>query len=177
MRITIETDQYNERRLGRPWIAVVASWESGQRPELRWGSWIGRDGCAGMLEIEARPGDILRWGQKDHRRPQNSRSEWAVVLHTGRLRDVSDVSAREYYLRIRTKGYYHTEIERQEEAIAAYSSDPGDKIVKFSGSLPGLESGEHTRAAINAARRAWIEEIRRAAAERYPSAPAQESVA
>lgn len=177
MRITIKTDQYNERRHGRPWIATVASWETGQRPELRWGSWIGRDGCAGMLEIEAGPGSILRWGQKDHRKADNSRNEWAIVLHTGDLRPVTDVAAREYYLEIRKEGYYHTEIARQERMLARRPEEPGDKLVRTSGNLPGLPAGEHTRAELDAARQRWIEEVRRASAERYPSAPAQETAA
>jgi hypothetical protein len=57
---------YNARRYSRPWIARVTAWPVGKQAELEFGSFIGDDD-GGVVEISARPGDILRWGQRDNR--------------------------------------------------------------------------------------------------------------
>jgi len=54
MKITIETESYNEPRYGRPWIPIVNFNESTQG-QYSWGDWTGdgRNGGAGVLSINA----------------------------------------------------------------------------------------------------------------------------
>lgn len=95
--VVVETKMYNERRYGRPWIAVVTKWDVGARPVLSFGAWLGRDGQAGQLEIKAAPGSIVRHGQKDYRGGKGI-DEWAIVEADGSLRDVTQVEARAWWL-------------------------------------------------------------------------------
>lgn len=110
MRITIETLAYNDRRHGKPWIAKVMEWKT-SRPEIEWGAWHGQPGGKGTLEINAEPGDIIRYGQKDHRNARRSDNEWAVVQEDGTLDDVTQAQAREHWL------------NRQEQALPAWKQD------------------------------------------------------
>lgn len=101
MRITIKTQPYLATRYGQPWIAVITEWPVGGRPVLRWGVWLGRNGCEGQLEIEAEPGDIVRWGQKDHRgkgKASASTSAWLIVGADGALEPLRDIDARAHWL-------------------------------------------------------------------------------
>lgn len=92
LRVAVKFGGYNARRYGKPWIARVASWPVGGQPDLLFGSYVG-DSCGGEAEVPALPGDIVRWGQKDHR---GSRSEafFGVVLEDGTIEKVSPVKAR-----------------------------------------------------------------------------------
>ena len=98
MKITIETGSYNDRRYSRPWIGVITDWPRGSaRAEIAWGCWIGDEpGSAGMLEIEADAGDVVRQGQKDHRGNSGS-NDWAIVQPDGSLRDCTAVEARKHW--------------------------------------------------------------------------------
>ena len=73
MKITIETNTYNHRRYGKPWIAVV-DFAGNAKGDFAWGDWTGDhfNGGAGVLSIVANPGDIIARGQKDNRQPRNS---------------------------------------------------------------------------------------------------------
>lgn len=64
--IRIDTDSYNQRRYGKPWIATVTFAADG-KSEMAWGQWVGRDGDAGTLVISAAEGDIVATGQRDNR--------------------------------------------------------------------------------------------------------------
>ncbi len=97
MRITIKTSSYNQKRHSTPWIAKVLSWEKGQ-PKVEWGTWVGRPGNSGQLEIEADPGDLIRTGQKDYRRVWESESNWGIVQPDGSLEYVTPVEAREHWI-------------------------------------------------------------------------------
>ena len=97
MRITVEFDAENDRRYGKPWISRVTGWPIGGRPEIEWGRFLGTVSDGGICEIEAAPGDIIRYGQKDHRKPRASTSQWAVVDGGGSLRLVSEAEARDAY--------------------------------------------------------------------------------
>ena len=96
IRITREFGGYNHRRYSRPWIARITSWPIGQRPELEWGRWLGRDGDDGLVEIAASPGDVIRWGQKDHR-GNRGENRWGIVTDEGEVRECSAEEAREHY--------------------------------------------------------------------------------
>jgi hypothetical protein len=83
-KITIETESYNERRYGKPWIAIV-DFSEDKKGEFVFGDWIGTVGYSGTLEIEAEVGTIIAQGQKDNRKPANSAPEFFIVKPTGEL--------------------------------------------------------------------------------------------
>ncbi|MDD5095556.1 MAG: hypothetical protein PHV74_14450 [Dehalococcoidia bacterium] len=94
MRITINWNGYNHRRYSRPWIAKIIAWD--KKPELDWGQYLGDDN-GGTLEIEAQPGDIIRYGQKDGR-GNSGTNAWAIIQNDGTEMDVTQGAAREHWL-------------------------------------------------------------------------------
>lgn len=92
MRISKSFGSYNQRRYGKPWIGVVTSWPVGSRAEIRWGSYIGDDN-GGEVEINAEPGDIIRWGQKDFR-GGNTEAAWGIAQADGAINECDAVRAR-----------------------------------------------------------------------------------
>ena len=78
MRISIETDQYNERRYGKPWIARVF-FDKTSKAIFSFGNWVGAVGYDGILEIDVEEGDIVARGQKDFRKPRNSAPSYYIV--------------------------------------------------------------------------------------------------
>lgn len=99
MRITKEFSSYNHRRYSRPWIAKVTGWPVGSQPTLQWGTFLGQEGEAGECEIEAEPGDLIRWGQKDNRNPKYSTAYWGKVEADGMITTLTAVEARRAYER------------------------------------------------------------------------------
>jgi len=89
MEITKETDSYNERRYGKPWIAVV-DYSNSRKGEFSFGDWQGRPGMAGELYITCEPGDIIAVGQKDFRKPRNSAPKYHQVNESGELIYISN---------------------------------------------------------------------------------------
>jgi hypothetical protein len=96
MRIAMNFDGYNKRRYSAPWIGRIIEWETGKKPVMNWGRYIGDDD-GGEVEIEATPGDIVRIGQKDYR-GNNTTADWYEVLEHGLLNEVSATKARELFL-------------------------------------------------------------------------------
>jgi hypothetical protein len=86
MKIVKETSSYNNRRYGRPWIAVV-DFTHDPNGSFQWGTWIGQQGEDGELSIECEVGDVVAWGKKDFRKPRNSTPNWAVVESDGTLHE------------------------------------------------------------------------------------------
>lgn len=86
---------YNARRYSRPWIARVTAWPVGKQAELEFGSFIGDDD-GGEVEISARPGDILRWGQRDNRGNGTS-AEWGIAQANGEIETITAAEARDAY--------------------------------------------------------------------------------
>jgi hypothetical protein len=78
-----DTSGYNDRRYGKPYIAVVDLTNKDASP--RWGAWIGHPGEPGVLSIEANSGDVVMMGQKDFRKPRNSSPEYYAVRDDGSL--------------------------------------------------------------------------------------------
>ena len=91
MQITINTGSYNQRRMGRPWIAKV-DFSASPKGEFAWGDWTGDhyNGGAGVLSIDAAPGDIIAKGQKDNRQPKNSAPDFYQVRSDGKLDPIGD---------------------------------------------------------------------------------------
>jgi len=94
MKITIETSSYNERRYGKPWIAIV-DFSASTKGDFDWGEWAGDhyNGGEGVLEITAAPGDIIARGQKDNRKPKNSAPNFYFVTPRGELENIGDKGA------------------------------------------------------------------------------------
>ena len=84
MRVTQTFQPYNTRRYGRPWIAKVTDWTIGKPPTLEFGYTNHL-----TAEIDAAPGQIVRWGQKDHR-GRNSDALWGIVQADGSIIEYLD---------------------------------------------------------------------------------------
>jgi hypothetical protein len=78
MTITITTESYNDRRYGKPWIALV-DFAAKSTGEFKWGEFLG-DSRGGELTIECSDGDIVASGQKDHRKPQYSKPDFYMAI-------------------------------------------------------------------------------------------------
>ena len=89
MKISIDTALYNEKRYGKPYIAILCPTTG---LVLRWGTWIGTPGNAGMLEIEAAAGAVVMTGQKDSR-GNNGTPGYALVRSDGTLDSMTKVQA------------------------------------------------------------------------------------
>lgn len=94
-RVGVTFDSYNEKRYSRPWIARVINWPVGGKPALEWGAYVGSS-SGGEVEILARPGDVIRYGQKDNR-GNGTTARWAIVTNTGALELISEREARQAY--------------------------------------------------------------------------------
>lgn len=79
---------YNKRRYGRPWAAIVTLGQDG-RPsyDFRAGYYAGTDD-GGELMINAKPGDVIAYGQKDHR-GNGSSHEWMQVNDDSSVTEIS----------------------------------------------------------------------------------------
>ena len=84
MIIEKNTNTYNERRYGNPWIALV-DFTNNSKGDFQFGEWIGQKGEAGVLKIDVLPGDIVAEGQKDYRNPKNSVPVFYLVDRNGDL--------------------------------------------------------------------------------------------
>lgn len=92
MRYTYEVGGYNTRRYGKPWIAKITDWPVGSAPTLSFGHALD----AYCAEIEAEPGQILRWGQKDHR-GNGTISRWGIAMPDGSVRRSDARECREHW--------------------------------------------------------------------------------
>jgi hypothetical protein len=87
MIIEIQTQPYDATRYGRPYIAVISYRYSALGDAERWGTWDGEHGQAGVLQIEAQPGDVLMIGRTDSV-GQGRRRRWYLVEADLSLRSV-----------------------------------------------------------------------------------------
>jgi hypothetical protein len=94
MRVTYEVGSYNPRRYGKPWIARVTAWPIGKIPTLQFGATVD----VWTAEIDAEPGAVIRFGQKDQRRGNNTTADWGIVLPDGTVRECSPSEARTHWL-------------------------------------------------------------------------------
>lgn len=91
MKITKETESYNTRRYGKPWIAKV-DFSDDPKGKFEFGDWIGdaRNGGSGTLVIEAEQGDIVATGQKDFRKERNSAPDFYELNEDSKLSYLGD---------------------------------------------------------------------------------------
>ena len=108
MQLSYETDSYNDRRYGKPWIAKV-DFSSNKQGDFHFGDWIGTPGGAGVLELEVDVGDIVAIGQKDHRNSRNSAPTFHAVRKDGKLLHLGDKGAAYKYFK-ENRGNAGTEI-------------------------------------------------------------------
>lgn len=88
---------YNFRRYRKPYAAVYGWTENGKAEPLIWGNVFGNDG-GGEIELDAKIGSVVRFGQTDGRNPRKSESHW-VIIKEGGPREVTEVEARRHYKR------------------------------------------------------------------------------
>lgn len=93
MRVTFEVGGYNSRRYGRPWIARVTAWPIGKQPTLEFGGNVGPH----LAEIDAEPGQVVRFGQRDHR-GRHSQADWGIVQADGSIREHDPEFCRRHWL-------------------------------------------------------------------------------
>jgi hypothetical protein len=91
MRVTMKFEPYNPKRRARPYIAKVVGWPVGRRAQIEWGTYLGDEG-GGEAEVEARPGDVVRHGQRDERNHKGN-AKWAVVQADGALKECTELEA------------------------------------------------------------------------------------
>lgn len=103
-----KTAAYNARRWGRPWIARV-DFSSNLHGVFSWGDWVGQDGEAGVLVLDAREGEIVAIGQKDHQGHGTYADYYQIV--DGALAPLTDKAAA-YIVAHQTSGVR----PREEEA-------------------------------------------------------------
>jgi len=80
MQYIIETDSYNERRYGKPWLARVGK---SLTKDFEFILWNGRPGLAGDFRFSAQPGEILAKGQKDNRKGRGGVDMYLILLPDG----------------------------------------------------------------------------------------------
>ena len=98
MRFSISFPNYNARRYSQPWIAKISKWEIGERPNLEFGGYIG-DSSGGEVEIEAKPDDIIKWGQKDYR-GKKSESFIGIAMNDGTISEITSIEAAKHWREI-----------------------------------------------------------------------------
>ena len=92
IKFSKETSTYNEKRYGKPYIALCDE----KANAVRWGEWIGNHGFAGILEITAPVGSILMKGQKDYR-GNNSVPSYGILKEDGSVEWTSKAEAVKAY--------------------------------------------------------------------------------
>ena len=91
-RVTRTFAAYNSRRYGRPWIAKVTAWPIGKPPVLEFGCTVGL-----TAEVDAEPGAIVRWGQKDLR-GHNTEACWGPVRPDLTVAETDAEGARDHWI-------------------------------------------------------------------------------
>lgn len=92
----VEWNSYNGRRYGRPWAAVV-TYDAAGRPsyDFKRGSYQGSD-AGGTLFVNAKPGDVVAYGQKDSR-GNGGTNTIAIVQSDGSVSDTTKAAAFRHY--------------------------------------------------------------------------------
>ena len=77
-----KTSIYNERRYGKPWMAIVTT---SLTRDFAFLDWDGRPGHAGEFTFEAKPGTLLAYGQKDIRKGRGGVDGYRICMPDGSL--------------------------------------------------------------------------------------------
>lgn len=73
--VTVTFAPVNQRRYMKPWGALITAWNPGEKPEH-----LFSHGTYEQVEIVCKEGDVIRYGQKDMRRPNLSERQYAIVV-------------------------------------------------------------------------------------------------
>lgn len=90
MQYTERTESYNDRRYGKPWMAIITT---SLTRDFAFVDWDGRPGCAGQFTFSAEPGTLLAYGQKDIRKNRGGVDGYQICLPDGSLPIVSSEMA------------------------------------------------------------------------------------
>ena len=91
IRYTEETTTYNERRYGKPWMAIITT---STTKDFSFIDWEGRPGSSGEFSFTAEPGTLLAYGQKDFRKGRGGIDGYQICLPNGTMPVISDTPAR-----------------------------------------------------------------------------------
>lgn len=92
-------NSYNEKRYSKPWIALIIEWDTGKKPVMQFGEYVGEHGYEGEVEILASIGSVVRYGRKDYR-GNNTINQFAVVNKDGTLTDITPVEAKKLFNKV-----------------------------------------------------------------------------
>ena len=82
MQYNEKTPSYNERRYGKPWMAIVTTSLS---RDFEFVDWDGRPGMAGEFSFSAEPGTLIAYGQKDIRKGRGGVDGYQICLPDGTM--------------------------------------------------------------------------------------------
>lgn len=92
MQYNEKTPSYNEKRYGKPWLAIVTT---SLAKDFEFIDWSGRWGCAGEFAFDAAPGTMLAYGQKDMRKGRGGVGGYQICMPDGSLAGILDAWAAE----------------------------------------------------------------------------------
>lgn len=93
MKYLTQTGNYNERRYGRPWQAIL---ETSSTQNFTFLVWDGRPGYDGEFCFTADPGTLLASGQKDTRKNRGGIDSYGICRKNGEIHwNIADSSVRE----------------------------------------------------------------------------------
>ena len=130
MEIIVETETYNARRYGKPWIACI-DFSANPKGEYEWGMWTGDhyNGSEGILTLTAEINDIVARGQKDYRNSKYSAPKFFVVTSDGNLTKIGDRGkAYKHYLAEKEKVVDKDALLRERETLEARIAEI-DKLI------------------------------------------------
>ena len=87
MQYIEKTPSYNEKRYGKPWLAIVTT---SLTKDFEFIDWSGRWGCAGEFAFAAEPGAMLAYGQKDLRKNRGGVDGYQICMPDGSLPGIPD---------------------------------------------------------------------------------------
>ena len=105
MKITKATNAYDATTSGKPWIGTVSldPFNQVDRPDFNPRGFVGKEGEAGELTIEAEAGDVVAFGRK----PKEGKGQvfYAIVQEDGSLNTVDRKAAGEHLKERRAAGH------------------------------------------------------------------------
>lgn len=92
VEVKFEVGSYNERRLSKPWIAKIESWD-GEYPSLKFG--YSEYSYASLSDVE--PGTLIKYGQKDRRNWNQHKNEFGIVCSNGSIERLTRGEAKKMW--------------------------------------------------------------------------------
>lgn len=92
MIYTEKTPSYNERRYGKPWMAIVTT---SMTKDFSFIDWDGRPGSVGEFNFDAAPGTLLAYGQKDIRKGRGGVDGYQICMPDGSMPAIGDSLAQD----------------------------------------------------------------------------------